>query len=57
MAFRKSFDSERDLKWRFANHLIQTGLKMAFHESFDSERDLKCALRESFRVINEVFVF
>ncbi len=30
---------------------------MAFHELFDSERDLKCAFRESFRVINEVFVF
>ncbi len=41
MAFRESFDSERDLKWRFANHLNRTGLKMAFRESFDSERDLK----------------
>ncbi len=41
MAFHESFDSERDLKWRFTNHLIQTGLKMAFCESFDSERDLK----------------
>ncbi len=41
MAFRESFDSERELKWRFTNHLIQTGLKMVFRESFDSERDLK----------------
>ncbi len=30
---------------------------MAFHKLFDSERYLKCAFRESFRVINEVFVF
>ncbi len=45
----ESFDSESgDLKWRFANHLMQTGLKMAFRESFDSERDLKMAFRESF---------
>ncbi len=47
MAFRESLDSERDLKWRFTNHLIQNGtLKMAFHESFDSERDLKWRFRE-----------
>ncbi len=54
-AFRESFDSERDFKARFANHLFpsgtskrvsrlicfRAGLQSAFRESFVSERDFK----------------
>ncbi len=55
IAFRESFESERDFRARFASHLNQnrtselvsrviwfrTGLQSSFRESFESERDFK----------------
>ncbi len=41
MAFRESFDSERDLNGVSQSFDSEQDLKCTFRKSFDSERDLK----------------